>query len=91
VSTAPDRVYGYAAIAAVLSELWGAPVSEDGAYRMSTRSTTPLPVDGYQGRVWASRERIGAWVAEERRRRGRAPTSEDSRQGDLFEEVRKAR
>jgi hypothetical protein len=81
--TQPDRLYGYAAIAAVLSEAWGERVSEDGAYRLAVRSLRPLPVDGYAGRVWASRAAVLAWVEDERRRRGRTPANDD-RQGDLW-------
>ena len=83
MTTTPDRVYGYAAISAVLSELWGVPVSEDAAYRLASRNVRPLPVDGYTGRVWASRALVVAWVAEERARRGRTAPG-DERQQDLF-------
>ena len=66
-----DRLDGYAAIAACLSELWAVEVSVHAAKRLATRSHRPLPVDGYFGRVWTSREAVTAWVASERDRRGR--------------------
>lgn len=91
MTTAPDRLHGYAAIAAVLSELWGETVSEDAAYRMSSRQVRPLPVDGYQGRVWASRAAITAWVADERQRRGRTAATADAAQLDLLGIARNAR
>lgn len=68
-------IEGHKAIAAVLTELWGVPVSADASYRLSCRARHPLPVDGYGTRVWTTRSRIVSWVDAERSRRGRAPVT----------------
>ena len=58
---------GYRAIAAYLTERLGVRISEDGAYRLGTRKTDPLPINGYRGRVWAFPSALEDWVARRAR------------------------
>lgn len=77
-------IEGYREIAKVLSEVWGVTVSEDAAYRAATRKESPLPTDGYAGRVWTTRSAIEKWVTDERQRRRRLPVASGNQLG-LFE------
>lgn len=76
MTTAPEpKLQGWQAIAAVLSEIFGVPISEDAAYRLAGRRVRPLPVDGYQRRPVSSRAAIEAWATGERKRTGRSDLS----------------
>jgi hypothetical protein len=75
IVTAQGMLEHFKEIADYVATKSGFPTSDDAMRKASRRARDPLPVEWFNGRAYARREAVDAWIDRQRgRRRGAQPS-----------------